>query len=118
MKEFRFEVKYMLKTYYNLYIIKEMKRLVILDYERRKKIETEEYALAKKDYDEIETCIKILKDMVCMYYNVEDGLEFDKKLSSFVKEDPYYKLTEKIAVDFLSKNMFGESSPKNKKEFN
>tara|TARA_Y100000590_G_scaffold354275_1_gene407508 strand:+ start:435 stop:782 length:348 start_codon:yes stop_codon:yes gene_type:complete len=112
MSEFRFEVKYMLKMYYNLYIIKTMKKLLKADVEKKYGKESAEYELSRKDYEETTRCIKILKDMVITYYNIEDEAEIDKKISEFVKNDPYYVLTTKMANSFY-KNIF-ENLPSNK----
>jgi|TARA_R110002110_G_scaffold172167_1_gene374804 hypothetical protein len=100
MNEFRFEVKYMLKMYYNLNVIKTMKKLLVQDVEKLHGIESEEYELASEDYKETEKCIKLLKNMVSTYYNIDDEKEIDKKISDFVRNDPYYKLTKKLADQF------------------
>ena len=103
MSEIRFEVKYMLKMYYNLHIIKTMKVLLVKEIKKDYGIDSAEYILAKKDSDETDDCIKLLKDMVSTYYNIKDEKELDVKIAAFLRSDPYFKLTDKLAGDFLLK---------------
>jgi hypothetical protein len=103
MNEFRFEVKYMLKIYYNLHIMKEMKRLLVESIEVKEGKESREYALATQDYDETKESIKIIKNMVSTYYNVEDETEIEKKISNFIRNDPHYQLTTSMAEGFYKK---------------
>jgi len=103
MTEFRFEVKYMLKMYYNLRIIKEMKMLLTSEIKKNSGIDSEEYRLVELDLKETNESLKILKGMVGTYYNVKEEEEIDKKISAFVQRDPYFKLTTKMAKDYYSK---------------
>ena len=103
MTEFRFEVKYMLKMYYNLRIIREMKVLLTLEVERHDVIDSEEYKLIELDLKETNESLKILKDMVGSYYNIKEEEEVNKKISAFVQRDPYFILTTKMAKDYHSK---------------
>ena len=90
----------MLKMYYNLYVIKAMKKLLVEDVIKLHGTKTEEYRLANEDYEETEECIKLLKSMIKTYYNINNEDELDKKISDFVKNDPYFKLTNKLASQF------------------
>ena len=109
MNEFRFEVKYMLKMYYNLNVVRAMKKLLVQDVEKLHGLESEEYDLASEDYEETKKCIKLLKNMVSTYYNIDDEEEIDKKISNFVRNDPYYKLTNKLANQFY-KSVFKKTA--------
>ena len=103
MKEFKFEVKYILKMYYNLHVMKEMKRLLVMDIEGKEGKDSKEYALAKQDLKETEKSLKILKSMACAYYNIKDESEIAKKISDFIIQDPYYELTRGMAENFYTK---------------
>ena len=109
MTEFRFEVKYMLKMYYNLRIIREMKMLLTSEIKKNSGIDSEEYRLVELDLKETNESLKILKGMVGTYYNVKEEEEIDKKISAFVQRDPYFKLTTKMAKDYYSK-VFNKAS--------
>ena len=108
MNEFRFEVKYMLKIYYNLHIIKEMKRLLVKSIEIKEGKESREYVLATQDYEETKESIKIIKNMVSTYYNIKDEAEIEKKISNFIRNDPYYQLTTSLAEEFYKKMPTGD----------
>ena len=110
MSEFRFEVKYMLKMYYNLYIMKQMKRLLVESIEMKEGKESKEYALATQDYEETKESIKIIKNMVSTYYNIKDEAEIEKKISDFIRNDPYYELTTSMAEVFYKK-FFKKKAP-------
>jgi hypothetical protein len=103
MNEFRFEVKYMLKMYYNLRMMKELKMLLTSEIKKRSGIDSEECKLAELDLKETSESLKILKGMVGSYYNIKEEEEIDKKISAFVQRDPYFKLTTKMAKDYYSK---------------
>ena len=103
MNEFRFEVKYMLKIYYNMHIIKQMKRLLVDSIEMKEGPDSKEYALATQDYEETKESIKIIKNMVSTYYNIKDEAEIEKKISNFIRNDPYYQLTTSMAEGFYKK---------------
>ena len=112
MKEFKFEVKYILKMYYNLHVMKEMKRLLVMDIEEKEGRGSKEYALAKQDFEETEESLKILKSMAHAYYNIKDESEIEKKISDFIRNDPYYKLTRGMAENFYTK-IFKKIVPEN-----
>ena len=110
MNEFRFEVKYMLKIYYNLHIIKQMKKLLVDSIKTKEGPDSKECALAVQDYEETKESIKIIKNMVSTYYNIKDEAEIEKKISDFIRNDPYYKLTRGMAEEFYNK-IFKEAAP-------
>jgi len=110
MNEFRFEVKYMLKIYYNLHIIQQMKRLLVDSIEMKEGSDSKEYALATQDYEETKESIKIIKNMVSTYYNIKDEAEIEKKISDFIRNDPYYELTTSMAEGFYKK-FFKKKAP-------
>jgi len=102
MIEFKFEVKYMLKMYYNLRITKEMKMLLTSEIKKRYGINSEEYKLVELDFKETNESLKILKDMIGSYYNIKEEKEVDKKISVFIQRDPYFILTAKMAKDYYN----------------
>ena len=50
--------------------------------------------------------------MAHAYYNIKDEAEIEKKISDFIRNDPYYKLTRGMAENFYTK-IFKKIVPEN-----
>jgi hypothetical protein len=86
--------KFLIKAYYNLLLIKEVKENTFRDFSSSM-YQLDDYAqLAEQDLKELDECIKVFRDMVD---DAADAAYFDNKsLLHMLKEDPYYKIVQMV----------------------
>jgi hypothetical protein len=86
--------KLLMKTYYNLKLIEEIKQNTYEGILADPLGSVEQKALALQDELELQRLINILREMVeDAYY---EALSEEKTMTDYLKEDPYYKLVEII----------------------
>ena len=108
--------KFLIKAYYNLLLIKEVKENTFEDFSNSA-YQLEDYAvLAKQDLEELNECIEIFRSMVddaadVAYFN-------NTSLLSLLKEDPYYKIVQLVYESEEKLNQFKPTKKINKKLMN
>jgi hypothetical protein len=86
--------KFLIKAYYNLLLIKEVKENTFRDFSNSL-YQVDDYAeLAEQDLKELDECIRVFRDIVddaadVAYFNNESLLHL-------LKEDPYYKIVQMV----------------------
>tara|TARA_R100000005_G_C4857847_1_gene120801 strand:- start:202 stop:552 length:351 start_codon:yes stop_codon:yes gene_type:complete len=86
--------KFLIKAYYNLLLIREVKENTFMDFMNPMHNLTEYASLAEQDLEELEECIAAFKELVD---DAADEAYFSNtSLVSLLEEDPYYKIVRAV----------------------
>jgi len=88
--------KFLIKAYYNLLLIKEVKENTFQDFMSPKHNLTEYAELAEQDLKELEECIAIFKELVDDAADEAYFSNASPSLISLLEEDPYYKIVRGV----------------------
>tara|TARA_Y100000310_G_C20542356_1_gene743922 strand:- start:75 stop:422 length:348 start_codon:yes stop_codon:yes gene_type:complete len=108
--------KFLIKAYYNLLLVREIKKNTFEDFSNST-YQLEDYAeLAQQDLKELDECISAFKSMVD---DVSDEAYFlNTSIIHLLEEDPYYKIIQLVYESEEKLNQFKPSKKINKKLMN